>query len=390
MTRKITIFLGLIAVVAGAIADEVQIRADNPGKYTVVKGDTLWDISGRFLEHPWQWPEIWQVNPQIANPHLIYPGDVVTLQYRDGRPILTIGESRNVKLSPTIRETRHEDAIQALPLDAVQQFLSRPRVVSEEELARSAYIVGSQDNHLTFGRGGRVYVRNLGESPTNKFSIFREGPAYRDPGTGALLGFEAEHVGDALIEKFGDPATAFIVSSRKEVLKGDRLMPQIKDEIPVFVPHAPPAPVAGKIISVIDGVSKIGQHQVVVLNRGSADGLEPGHVLAIFQDGDVVEDNVASEIAERDRRDELIRSEKEDPTASGRFFKSVANDLRELDRKARKFVGTPVGSGAPVKVKLPEERAGELMVFRIFDNVSYGLVMNIQRPVHIHDNVRNP
>lgn len=393
MTRKIAIFLGLTVVLAGAVADEIQVRDDHPGQYIVQKGDTLWDISGRFLAHPWQWPEIWESNPQIENPHLIYPGDVVTLQYRDGRPILTVGEmgrSRDVKLSPTIRETRHEDAIRALPLDAVQQFLTRPRVVTEEDIEQAAYIVGSQEGHLTFGQGARVYVRNLGEPATNKFSIFRRGPEYRDPSTGALLGYEADHVGDALVEKFGDPATAYVVSSNKEILKGDRLLPQIKDEIPVFVPHAPDAEVDGKIISVIDGVSQIGQHQVVVLNRGGTDGLEPGHVLAIYQDGEVVEDRVASRIAERERRAELERSEKEDPSAAGRFFKSVANDIRELDRKARDFVGTPVGSGTPVKVKLPAERTGELMVFRTFENVSYGLVMNIQRPVHIHDNVRNP
>jgi hypothetical protein len=407
MSRKIFIFLGLFGFCTAVAADDVQLREDHPEKYTVQKGDTLWDIAGRFLTQPWQWPDIWESNPQIENPHLIYPGDVIALTFKDGKPILgvasaddgatlddmagTVGAgNRNVKLSPSIRESAHDEAIRTIPLDAVQQFLTRPRVVSEAEIGRSAYIVGSRDEGLAFGSGHRVYVRGLGEANTNKFSIFRRGPAYRDPETGAILGFEALHVGDGLVEKFGDPATVLIVNSNKEVLKGDRLMPQMRDEIPEFIPHAPSADIDGKIISVIDGVSQIGQHQVVVLNRGGADGLEPGHVLAIYQDGFIIADPIATDIADREMREEYLRRERENPSAASRFFESVANDIRDIDRSLRDFVGTPIGGGRPVNVKLPEERAGELMVFRTFDSVSYGLVMNFQRPIHIHDNVRNP
>ena len=159
----------------------------------------------------------------------------------------------------------------------------------------------------------------------------------------------------------------------------------MRDEIPEFVPHAPPVDIDGKIISVIDGVSQIGQHQVVVLNRGGSDGLEPGHVLAIYQDGKVITDTIASDIADRQRQDDSQRAQED-----GSFFSSVADDLRTVDRTLRDFLGTPVTSTGNVRVELPEERAGELMVFRTFDSVSYGLAMNFQRPIHILDNVRNP
>ena len=403
MSRKIFIFLGLIGFTTGLVADDVQLRADHPETYTVQKGDTLWDIAGRFLTQPWQWPEIWDSNPQIENPHLIYPGNVVALKFKDGKPSLSIVDAdaseppssapassvdtprRNVKLSPAIRESSHVEAIHPIPLDAIQQFLTCPRVVTDSELGQSGYVVGSLDEGLAFGRGHRVYVRGLDQPSTNKYSIFRKGPVYVDPDTGEVLGYEAEHVGDGLIERLGDPATVHIVTSNKEVLKGDRLLPEMRDEIPEFFPHAPPADIDGKIISVIEGVSQIGQHQVVVLNRGGSDGLEPGHVLAIYQDGKVITDTIASDIVDRQRQDDLMRAKQD-----GSFFSSVADDLRTVDRTLRDLLGTPVTSTANIQVELPEERAGELMVFRTFESVSYALVMNFQRPIHILDNVRNP
>lgn len=389
MSRKISIFLGAILVCCLVYADEVQLRSDHPATYTVVKGDTLWDIAGRFLSKPWEWPQIWEVNPQIADPHWIYPGDVLALHYKDGRPLLTV-VSRNIKLSPSIRETRHENAIRPIPLDAVQQFLTRPRVVTEADLDGSAYIVGSKDEHLAYGSGDRVYVRGLGELVSNKMSIFRKGGPYIDPVTNELLGYEAEHVGDAIVERQGDPATIHIVKATKEVLKGDRLMPEANDAIPEFVPHAPGAPVDGKILSVFDGLNEISQYQVVAISRGSADGLEPGHALAIFQEGEIIDDVIASDIADQQKREAQHRAEVENPSAAGRVWEGVVNDIRETDRALRDFVGTPIQGSRSVRVQLPEERAGELLVFRTFERVSYGLVMNIQGPVRVLDNVRNP
>ncbi len=389
MSGKFSVFLAALLVCAVAAADEVQLRADRPATYTVVKGDTLWDISGRFLTHPWQWPSIWHANPQIADPHWIYPGDVLTLVYVDGKPQLKVVD-RNIKLSPSIRESGHAEVIHAIPLDAVHPFLTRPRVVSEAELDSAAYIVGSQDEHLTFGSGFRVYVRNLGEPDTAKFSVFRKGGVYRDPDTNAVLGYEAEHVADAMVEKFGDPATVQLINANKEVMKGDRLLPQTEDTMQEFVPHAPAAPVDAKIISAMGGISQISQHQVVVLSRGLKDGLEPGHVLAIYQRGKLVSDPVGSDVAYQREEEERQRRERESPTGPGRMFESVINDVRAVDRTLRDFVGTPVKGSSAVTVRMPEERSGELMVFRAFDNISYGLVMNLQRPVYVLDSVRNP
>lgn len=389
MSGKFSVFLAALLVCAVAAADEVQLRADRPATYTVVKGDTLWDISGRFLTHPWQWPSIWHANPQIADPHWIYPGDVLTLVYVDGKPQLKVVD-RNIKLSPSIRSVAHAEHVHAIPLDAVSPFLSRPRVVSEAELDAAAYVVGSQDEHLAYGAGFRVYVRNLGAPNTAKFSIYRRGGLYRDPDTNTILGYEAEHVADALVEKFGDPATVQIVNSSKEVMNGDRLLPQTEDTMQEFYPHAPAAPVDAKIISAMGGIAQISQHQVVVLNRGLKDGLEPGHVLAIFQRGKVVRDAVGGDVAYQNAEAERHRLEREAPTGPKRLWASVVNDLREIDRDARDFVGTPVKGSNAVTLQLPEERAGELMVFRAFDGVSYGLVMRLERPVYVLDSVRNP
>ena len=400
MSRKIA-FLSilLLGLVHAAGADEVTLKSDHPTTYTVQRGDTLWDIAGRFLERPWQWPEIWESNPQIADPHKIYPGNIIALTFRDGKPVLGLADgaesgemkgTRNVRLSPAIREIRHEEAITTIPLDAIQQFLSRPLVLTDDSLEDSPYILGSQEDHLAYGPGYRVYVGGMANATKNKYSIFRKSTVYRDPDSGRVLGYEAEHIGDAIVEKFGDPATLRIVNANKEILKGDRLVAQESDELPQFIPHEPGSEVDGRIISVLNGVSKVSQHQVVVLNRGNDDGLEPGHVLAIYKDGAVVRDRIAGVIDYRNRREANRTAEKEHPSAFGRAMYSVANDLKQIDHAMRDFVGTPVSGGRGPEVQLPDERSGELMVFRTFDNLSYGLVMNIQRAVTINDVVRNP
>ena len=329
----------------GAVADVIKLRDPAPQRYVVVEGDTLWDIAGKFLAHPWQWPQVWQDNPQINNPHLIYPGDELTLVDVGGVPRITLARSRLVKLSPQVRASAHARAIPLIPLDAIAPFLSRPLVLSEAELAGAGYVVGSQDQHLVNGAGHRIYLRNLSPSPTGRFMIFRAGREYRDPDSGQVLGREALQVADLRLEKDGDPATGIITASNREVIKGDRLLPfedlsrETSAEFESFQPRAPANPVEGRLIAVVDGVTQIGQLNTVVINRGADGGLEPGHVLAIFQAGAEVKDSVA----------------------------------------------TPAG-----KVALPEERAGEVVVFRVFEAVSFALVMNTQRPVHVMDYVRNP
>ena len=196
-------------------------------------------------------------------------------------------------------------------------------------------------------------------------------------------------VGDIILEKLGDPATALVVKSNREILAGDRIMYSDEEEYPDFIPHAPRGSVDGSIISVVDGVSQIGQYQVVVLSRGASDGLEPGHVLAIYQAGRTVDDEIAAAIALREQHAANLRAEKENPSPVGRMVQSVANDLRTAKLSMDNAFGERIG-GPPVKVELPEERAGEVLVFRTFDKVSYGLVMNTQRPVHVLDRVRSP
>jgi LysM domain len=390
MIEKIipTALLGFL-IAWSASAAEVELNPQHPTSYTVVKGDTLWDIAGRFLRHPWQWPDIWEANQQIENPHRIYPGDEVYLSYKDGRPILSLARGRTVKLSPSVRESRHDNAIPPIPLDAIHQFLSRPRVVTADDIEHSAYVVGSQDDHLVAGTGYKIYVRGIQNRSNNRFSVFRTGGEYRDPDTQALLGHEALHIADVLISKFDDVSTATVTWSNREIIKGDRLFVQEAEEYPEFVPHAPEAIVDGRIISVVDGVSQIGQHNVVVINKGGADGIAPGHVLAIFQAGDVIQDKIGTQQAATRRLEDFRRAEAENPSSVGRFFDNVANNIRETKLTVDKALGEPVG-GEPVMVQLPEERAGEILVFRAFDAVSYGLVMNTQRPVHLYDKVRNP
>ena len=378
-----------LCVAWAAHADQVALSENHPSQYTVVKGDTLWDIAGHFLRHPWQWPDIWDSNQQIENPHLIYPGDEIFLSYKDGRPLLGLHRGRLVKLSPTVREHGRAQAIPPIPLDAIHQFLSRPRVVSEADIEESAYVVGSQDEHLATGTGYKIYIRGIPDNSINRFSVFRPGGEYRDPDTNRSLGYEALHIADAVINKFNDPATAVITWSNREVVKGDRLLPQEMEEYPEFVPHAPENTVEGRIISVVDGVTQIGQYNVVVLNKGQADGIVPGHVLAIYQAGDVIRDELGTAQAHKRRLEDFRRAEAENPSSVGRFFDGVANDIRETKLVVDKALGEPVG-GSAVTVQLPEERAGEVMVFRSFEAVSYGLVMNTQRPIHVLDRVRNP
>ncbi len=395
MSKKTLGLVALLWVCNCVYGTEVTLNPNHPGSYVVVRGDTLWDISGRFLNYPWQWPDVWHANPHIENPHLIYPGDVVSLTYRDGRPILSVSRGgkyaggRNVKLSPSIREYAHDDAIPPIPLDAIQQFLSRPLVVSEEEIRLAPYVLASQDDHLVSGPGSRIYLGGLIEPTANQYAVLRPGGEYRDPITDELLGHEALHIGNIRLERLGDPATGIVLWCDREILKGDRIMVPETGELPVFIPHAPASDVDGRIVSVIDGVSQIGQYMVIVINRGLQDGIQPGHVVAIYQRGAKVKDRIAGEIAWREQQDAYARAETENPSRVGRVLDTLANDFRAAKYAIDRAFGEPVG-GQPVEVQLPSERAGEAMVFRAFDQLSYALVMNTHQPVHVADEIRNP
>lgn len=338
--RKLLGLLTGLLVCLPLLAASDAFRGDHPERYTVVKGDTLWDISTRFLSSPWYWPEIWHVNPEIENPHLIYPGDVIRLVYVDGEPRLTVERGvREVRLSPGIREEQLPAAIDTIPMDAIRPFLNRSHVVDEGFFERAPYIVAGEDERVMASQGDRVYVRRLGdEGADGGYSVVRRGNPFRDPDTGEVLGIEATHVGELTLLQDGDPATAQVVASNREVLNGDRLLRTPRQPASAhFFPKAPDDVLEGEIIHVLDGVTQIGQFAVVVLNLGEEQGAEVGDVLAVYKAGREVRDQVTGD-----------------------------------------------------RVTLPEERAGELIVFRTFDKLSFGLVMRANRHMAIADIVRNP
>lgn len=321
----------------------VDFKASAPEQYTVVPGDTLWDLSNRFLVQPWYWPEIWYLNPQINNPHLIYPGDVISIFYVGGKPYLTVRDGPRVtKLSPKVRDEEIGAQTYSIPIPAIQQFIIRPRVVSEETLNNAAYILSSIDERLAFGTGDRVYVRGFDGKPQGQYTIFRKGEALHDPKTEELLGFEAILVGDGEIIRADDPATFDLTQTKREALRGDRLLPIDFGEIDTeFVPHTPPENTHGHVISLFDAISQVGAFQVITLSLGERDGIEKGHVLDINQAGRVVADP---------------------------FEKP----------------------GSLIDVELPEESAGRAMVFRTFEKVSYALIMRASRAIQLGDSATNP
>ena len=383
MFKKIYFLLVCFSFTSIAIAGTVKLNPDHPDEYVVKKGDTLWDISAQFLQEPWYWPTIWQGNPQITDPHLIYPGDIVSLSVIDGQPLLTVNgtgmavNGRNVKLSPVARSYERDDAIQAIPVDAIQQFLTRPRIVTEKEMVNWPYVVSSYDEHLISGAGSKIYVRGLDqESTETRYALYRKGYAYINPRKDAnrVLGYEALYLGDVVIEKRGDPASAIVTLSKQEILSGDRLVAESAGEAKnEYIPSTPYQDVDANILSVIDGVAEIGQYQVVVVDVGDSDGIEVGSILGIYQSGNIVKDEIATEI----KRNYEVAPED-----------IVGNVIKDVNNSA--LVGY-LGrwNTRPELIELPAEYAGILMVFRTFENVSYGLVMKAVSPIHIYDSVRN-
>ncbi|GHE21896.1 LysM peptidoglycan-binding domain-containing protein [Halomonas urumqiensis] len=334
------LLLSASGLAAQGLSWEDGLQRDAPDRYTVVRGDTLWDISGRFLRHPWQWPEVWQVNPQIRNPHLIYPGDVVYLYDCNGRPCLGLERGQGVaRLSPGVRTTSHRDAIEPIPLEAIRQFLREHRIIDDpESLDELAYVVGGDDRRLLSGEGDRLYARGSVERG-GRVGFYRIGETFRDAESGEVLGLELESIGQARLERSEDDiAVLEVTQSRQEVRNNDIVMPlESRDLQTEFYPRPPEREVEGRILAVPGGVQFIGTLQVVSLDRGRRDGLEPGHVLMVEQMGEQVSDP---------RTGELLR--------------------------------------------LPGEDAGLVMVFRAYEKMSYGLVMQATRPLEVGDRLYNP
>lgn len=319
---------------------EPQLRTDYPERYTVVRGDTLWDISSRFLRNPWMWPEIWHVNPQIDNPHLIYPGDVIRLVYMDGQPRLVADTTGRVtRLSPQVRVLEEEDAIPAIPLDQINKFLSRSRVLSAEEIDRAPHVVSGEAQRLVLGKDDRLYARGDFDPSISVYGIYRKGQTYVDPDTGEVLGVEATDIGSGRMRALDeDIATLLMTRTTAEVRVGDRLLAEeVRPIDSLFHPSAPKDEINAHIIAVEGGLTQVGKMDVVVINRGAREGMVSGNVLAVYKRGGTVRDRVQGDM-----------------------------------------------------VTLPDERAGLVMVFRAFEKLSLGLVLEADRPLAIKDLVRNP
>lgn len=319
----------------------VELSPSHPARYTVVKGDTLWDIAARFLNKPWEWPVVWQENPGIRDPARLYPGDVIVLDESRGTPRLGVGVPSELRLQPEIRITPLSSAIPLMPVKSVRPFLTHPRVVEDDELSMQPYVVELAEEHVLGGAGGEAYVRSISDPTPADYIIYRPGAEYRDGETGEILGTEAIFVAEATLRQTGDPATVLIGDAEKEVRTGDRLMPAGSESIGFgFSPHAPRASLSGHIIGVLDGVTQIGQFSVVSLDKGKGDGVEIGHVFEIWQKGQSIRDTVRMGFGD---------------TLTG-----------------------------------PQQKAGVLMVFQTFERVSFALVMKAERFIHVQDVVRAP
>ncbi|MCF7980883.1 MAG: LysM peptidoglycan-binding domain-containing protein [Pseudomonadales bacterium] len=341
----LTVLLLSMAAYAEHHEGENPLRLDHPDRYVVKKGDTLWDISETFLKTPWLWPEIWQVNPQIENPHLIYPGDVISLVYVGGKPRLVLQRgdgSRTVKLTPQARIEPLDTVIPAIPLDAIDAFINHSRVVDAKTLDDASYVISGHEGRIISGGGDKLYSRDNQDGGVTLFSsygVYRPGTRYVDPDTGEELGIEALEVGlGKIVHKEDDVATMRLSTSNEEVRLHDRLLPTEETKVvPTFFPSSPDSEINGKIISVLGGVNQVGQFDVVALNRGERDEIKVGNVMAIYHRGGLVKDRIRKDV-----------------------------------------------------VQLPAERAGILMVFRVFEKMSYGLVLKAQRPLAVLDELKNP
>ena len=338
-------------------AEEIVYESESPQTYIVQEGDTLWDISTVFLRDPWHWPEIWYKNPQVENPHLIYPGDVLAIIYIGGQKRVQIsqrgeqgsalagtgtGGLKVVKLSPRVRTQSIESSIPSIPIDSIRHLLARPLIIDEDQLENSAYIISSLDSHLVNSINDKLYVRKLDTSTGNgRYQIFRPNRPLFDPITNELLGYEAQYVGETKLLLRGDPATVRVTNSEREILRNDRVLPIDNTNFERdFFPRPPARDVSGSIVSLLDAISQLGQYQTLAINLGVRDGLETGNMLNINRRGDVVRD-----------------IEEEDPT---------------------------------FQVKLPDEKIGTVMIIRAFEKMSYALVMTADRPVGKRDYVISP
>lgn len=370
--KKRIITLLICSIASFVYADELQLQENHPDRYVVVKGDTLWGISGKFLKDPWQWPRIWKMNrDEIKNPHWIYPGDVVVLDTSGGGPRLRLLRE-TITLDPsTIVEPLEKKAIPSISPSVIGPFLSQPLVIEEKQLEDSPEIVAAPDGRLLLGAGYRAYVSVIEEEKGLNWQIYRPGNALIDPDTKEKLAYEAIYLGDAKIVRYGEPATINITRSKQEITLKDKLVAAPEKLMSSFIPHAPDSEIVGRVMSSYGDAAEIGKNFIITINRGNADGLEEGHVLAVYTAGEKIEKPKAK-IDPRDHKPELNIETSRDE--NGKLIVNLAKD------------GDPEAS----YITLPDERTGLIMVFRTFEHVAYGLVMQSERPIHVNDVVKTP
>jgi len=325
----------------------LNVRGDAPERYVVVKGDTLWDISGKFFKDPWKWPKIWGFNKDtIKDPHWIYPGNVIVFDPVSGT--LRIGETPSepvashtsangvVKLTPkAYLNANDRDAIPSISSKAIGPFLSRPLVIENDELKSAPVLLGAREGRVILGSGDTGFAKGLTRDKGDKWQLYRPGKTFTDPDTGEQLGIEAVYLGNADVTKFADVSTISIVDAVQESRSGDLLAVASNKTASFYLPRAPDTALTAKVISIYGGVSQAGQNTVITLNKGARNGLEEGHVLALYHQG------------------EVIKHEKQNYT-------------------------------------LPDERYGLAFVFRVFNKVSYALVMQTYLPVQLLDRAQTP
>ena len=339
---------------AASPAGGMVLAPNAPDSYVVKRGDTLWGIAKVFLRDPWYWPEIWQVNSQIQNPHLIYPGDTLRLVYLNGRPQVTLQRSMErgdaARVLPRVRSQPLEAAVTTIPYETIAAFMSRPSVLDNEQIKAAPYVFATRDSHVVLSNGDTMYARGFAspaETGTH-YNVVRVGDALRDPDDNRIVGYDGIFTGAGHVTRSGDPATLIMTESNRETVPGDKLFAGGVDVPLDFIPSPPKVRVSGRIMAVSDGVTVIGQYQVVVINRGARDGLTPGNVLAVFEVGGYVRDTVN---------------------------KGYLNSMSRLGAK---------------NVQLPNERTGTFMVFKTFDQMSYGLIMEAKNIIRVADVVQNP
>ncbi|MCL2076019.1 MAG: LysM peptidoglycan-binding domain-containing protein [Betaproteobacteria bacterium] len=389
MSRIICALSAAVAVVFSSFAlaeeDSIRMVANPPDRHVVVKGDTLWGIAGKFLQEPWRWPEIWRLNQsQIRNPHLIYPGDVVLLDYADGSPRLRLGKpvGQDNKVQPAVHIEQIAQAIPSIPANVIEPFITRPLIVSQHDLEDSPYVIGMDESRVLAGYGDEIYAKGI-EDNHSRWYIYRQGAPLRRPavvekdalGTPEnegmqpsaqenpllrntrtdgwptlawreeaddvrILGYEAIYVGLAELKEPGDDVSVLeILSAKEEIMQGDRLIPAERPTLHSYIPRKMDDDVNGQLVSFYGGVNSGGKFSVISMSLGEQDGIEPGHVLGLY----------------------------------------VNRAVRYRDPKGRSTV-----------TAVPEKRNGLVFVFRVFDRISYGLVMEAARPLQIGDVVRNP